>query len=152
MMKKLIFLIMSVSGSAMAQVAPIEVAQECANQMAMSICRVPINRSLLAPGQTIILSGVGRVSMSAMADYTDLYNPQVPTDPAMCDLALHYMTTEPGGDHDKIARALWTPLPKAPQATAVDIAAQVLSDVRTKAALALVLIASFGFYWNRKVS
>jgi hypothetical protein len=111
-MKKLI-LLAAFCGSAMAQVAPVDVAQECISQMSMGICKVPVDRAMLAPGQTMILSGVGRVQMSALADYTDLYNAKVPTDPAMCDLALHYMTEQPGGDHDKIARAYWTPIPKA---------------------------------------
>ena len=111
-MKKLI-LLLAFCGSAIAQVAPIEVAQECISQMSLGICKVPIDRAMLAPGQTMIISGHGRVAMSSMADYTDLYNPAVPTDPAMCDLALHYMTEQPGGDHDLIARSMWTPLPKA---------------------------------------
>lgn len=124
-MKKLIFALAIMCGSAMAQVAPVDVAQECISQMSMGICQVPIDRSMMAPGQTMILSGHGRVQMSALADYTDLYNAKVPTDPAMCDLALHYMTEQPGGDHDKIARAYWTPIPKVDQSqqiSASDIA------------------------------
>ena len=146
-MKKLILaLSVMCSGSAMAQVAPTDVAQECMNQMALGICKVPIDRTMIAPGQTMIISGHGRVSMSAMADYTDLYNPAVPTDPAMCDLALHYMTEQPGGDHDKIARAYWTPIPKPePQSNAVTIASAAI-------AAAMGIAAATFFSIRRKIA
>ena len=140
-MKKLTLLLSFFCLSALAQVAPVDVAQECMNQMAMGICRVPLDRSMIAPGQTMILSGVGRVSMSALADYTDLYNPTVPQDPAMCHLALHYMTTAPGGDHDKIARAYWTPIPKPDRApSAASVASAAIAVAMGVAAAALFSI------------
>lgn len=142
-MKKLL-LLLALCGPAMAQVAPIEVAQECATQMALGICQVPIDRTALAPGQTMILSHVGRVQMSAMADYTDLYNPLVPSDPAMCDLALHYMTEQPGGDHDKIARALWTPVPK-PDPQPLNAADAALAAIGLAMGVAAALMARKAF-------
>jgi hypothetical protein len=90
-------------------VAPEDVAAECVKQMAMGICTTKPDRSAVARGQTMLISGVGRVAYSAYLDYMDLYNSKNPSDPAMCKLALRYMVTQPGGDHDKIARALWTP-------------------------------------------
>lgn len=127
--------------AAHAQVSPADVEQECVDQMALGICRVPLDRSMIAPGQTMLLSGVGRVSMAAMADYTDLYNPLVPQDPAMCHLALHYMTTAPGGDHDKIARALWTPVPKPDRApSAVTLASAAIALAMGVAAATLFSI------------
>lgn len=69
----------------------------------------------------MLIAGIGRVNYSAYIDYMDKYNPAIPSDPAMCTLALEYMTTEPGSDHDKVARALWLPLPE-PETSFVDIA------------------------------
>jgi hypothetical protein len=110
-MKKLIVCFTLFCTSAFAQVAPIDVASECVRQMAMGICMATPDRS--TPGQTMLIAGVGRVQYSAYIDYMDLYNPALPSDPAMCDLALTYMETAPGSDHDKVARALWTPPPEA---------------------------------------
>lgn len=143
-MKKLIFALAVMCGSAMAQVAPIDVAQECISQMSMGICRVPVDRSMMAPGQTMILSGHGRVQMSALADYTDLYNAKVPTDPAMCDLALHYMTEQPGGDHDKIARAYWTPIPKPEKVEQVSAADLAKAAIWVAMGLGTVTLAAMG--------
>ena len=117
-MKKLILILALLSAQACAQPAtPEQVASECISQMTMGVCRARPDRAMIAPGQTMLISGVGRVSYAAYADYMDLFNEAVPTDPAMCDLAMHYMTATPGSDHDKIARALWTPLPDAEKHT-----------------------------------
>lgn len=88
---------------------PEMVSNECARQMSLDICTARPDRSQIKPGQTIIMSGVGRVSYSAYLDFMDLYNPQNPTATPMCKLALKFMKSEPNGDHAKIARALWTP-------------------------------------------
>jgi hypothetical protein len=88
---------------------PQEVFSECKTQMALGVCITRQEKSTIAPTQTMLISGVGRVSYSAYLDYFNLYNEKNPSDPAMCELALQYMTLEPGGDHDKVARALWTP-------------------------------------------
>jgi hypothetical protein len=90
--------------------SPEQVAAECTRQMSLGICMTKVERSSITPGQTMLLSGVGRVSYAAYLDYVDLNNPKLPTDPAMCQLALRHMTQSPGSDHDKIARALWTPV------------------------------------------
>lgn len=112
-MKKLIAYFTLFCTSAFAQVAPIDVASECVRQMSMGICMATPDRASITPGQTMLIAGVGRVQYSAYLDYMDLYNPALPSDPAMCDLALTYMETAPGSDHDKVARALWTPPPEA---------------------------------------
>jgi hypothetical protein len=91
------------------QVPPEKVAAECVRQMSLGICTTRPDKSKIAPGQTIMMSGVGRVSYSAYLDFMNLYDPKHPEETAMCKLALKYMKSEPGGDHDKIARALWTP-------------------------------------------
>lgn len=138
-MKKLILIFALLCTQAFAQPAtPEQVANECITQMTMGVCRARPDRALIAPGQTMLISGVGRVSYAAYADYMDLFNEAVPSDPAMCDLAMHYMTTQPGGDHDKIARALWTPMPH-PEArqSSVDVA-----DAAIKAAMALAAIGA----------
>lgn len=57
----------------------------------------------------MLLAGAGRVAYSAYVDFVELYDPKVPGDDAMCQLALKYMESEPEGDHAKLARALWTP-------------------------------------------
>lgn len=88
---------------------PGKVSAECVRQMSLGICMVRPDRSKLTPGETMHIAGVRDVPMAAVADYMDLYDETSPTNPAMCDLALQYMTTEPGSDHDVIARALWTP-------------------------------------------
>ena len=75
------------------------------------------DRSAVTPGQQMLIAGVGRVNYSAYLDYMDKYNPAMPSDPAMCDLALTKMTAEPGSDHDKVARALWQPVPEPEPAT-----------------------------------
>lgn len=98
-----------ISSIAFAQSSPAQVAAECTRQMSAGICYTRTNRSTLTAGQTLVLSGAGRVAMSAYLDYMDLYDLKNPEDSAMCRLALKYMKSEPGGDHDKIARALWTP-------------------------------------------
>jgi hypothetical protein len=77
--------------------------------MEAGICLARPDRSRILPGQTILIGNVGRVSYAAYADYTDLYDVKKPGDRAMCTLALHYLQTQPTGDHAKIARALWTP-------------------------------------------
>ena len=80
-------------------------------QMEMGICRsVPDVSGASAP-RTVLLAGVGRVSYAAYMDYMRLYDRKNPHDTAMCRLALRYMRSEPGSDHDKIARALWSPAP-----------------------------------------
>ncbi len=90
----------------------------------------------------MLLSGVGRVQYSAYLDYMDKYNPAMPSDPAMCDLALVKMTAEPGGDHDKVARALWQPMPEMePKTDTIDVAAKVGAGV---AALAAAFMAMVG--------
>jgi hypothetical protein len=146
-MKKLILIIALLSTQAFSQPAtPEQVASECITQMTMGVCRARPDRAMIAPGQTMLISGVGRVSYAAYADYMDLFNEAVPTDPAMCDLAMHYMTTTPGSDHDKIARALWTPIPR-PEAkqSSVDIA-----DAAIKAAMLLAAVGA-AFAVRKKV-
>lgn len=88
---------------------PRRVAAECMRQMSLGICYAKPDKSKFKPGQTLLLSGAGRVSVSAYMDYLNLYNPKNPNDPAMCAKALKYMNEEPGSEHDKIARAMWTP-------------------------------------------
>lgn len=107
----LLALFLTISGTeGLAQsVTPEMVAKECVRQMSLGICTTRPDKSKIAPGQTIMMSGVGRVSYSAYLDYMDLYNPRDPSGTAMCKLALKYMKSEPDGDHAKIARALWTP-------------------------------------------
>jgi hypothetical protein len=147
-MKKLILTLALLSTQAFAQPAtPEQVASECIYQMEMGVCRARPDRATIAPGQTMLISGVGRVSYSAYADYMDLFNEAVPSDPAMCDLAMHYMTTQPGGDHDKIARALWTPIPRPEvKQSSVDIA-----DAAIKAAMLLAAAGATAFVIRRKV-
>ena len=112
-MKHLIALYFLICTSAFGQSAsPSSVASECAKQMAMGVCMATPDRSSVTPGQTMLIAGMGRVQYSAYLDYMDKYNPANPSDPAMCDLALTHMTESPGSDHDKIARALWTPPPE----------------------------------------
>jgi hypothetical protein len=85
----------------------------------------------------MLIAGVGRVQYSAYLDYMDKYNPALPSDPAMCDLALTYMESEPGSEHDLIARALWTPPPTEQQPVSV-------TEFVGKAVLALgVALAAF---------
>ena len=110
-MKQLIISLFLLSTSVFAQVAPIDVVNECIRQMSAGVCMATPDKSSIVPGQTMLISGVGRVSYSAYLDYMDLYNPSMPSDPAMCNLALTYMQNFPGSDHDLIARALWTPAP-----------------------------------------
>jgi hypothetical protein len=138
-MKKLILILALLCSHAFAQLAtPEQVVSECISQMQMGVCRARPDRAMIAPGQTMLISGVGRVSYAAYADYMDLFNEAVPSDPEMCDLAMHYMTTTPGSDHDKIARALWTPMPH-PEAkqSSVDVA-----DAAIKAAMLLAAVGA----------
>lgn len=121
-MKKLLISLIVFSNFAFAQVSPQSVAAECTKQMAAGICMAIPDHSSVAPGQQMLIAGIGRVNYSAYIDYMDKYNPAIPSDPAMCKLALEYMTTEPGSDHDKVARALWLPLPE-PEKSFVDVAA-----------------------------
>ncbi len=86
-----------------------DIAAECERQMQAGVCLSRPDRTHIPPGQTMLISGAGRVSFAAYADYMDLYDPKNPNDAAMCKLALRYLNTEPQGDHAKIARALWTP-------------------------------------------
>ena len=117
-MKNIILsLVMLCSSAAMAQATPVQVSQECIRQMSLGICMPIPDRSILAPGAARLFSGLGRLDAFAYQDYADLYNPITPTDPAMCELALYKMSNAPGSDHDKIARALWTPLPDAEKHT-----------------------------------
>jgi hypothetical protein len=103
--------VLCAAGSALAQgVTPLQVEQECVRQMEMGICRGVLDPALAAPGRTMLIAGVGRVSYAAYMDYLKLYDKKKPMDTAMCHLARRYMTTEPGSDHDKIARALWSPV------------------------------------------
>lgn len=102
-------LLTHISSAQLQLVEPKKVAAECMRQMTLGICYAKPDRTKLQPGQTLLLSGAGRVSASAYLDYLDLYNPEKPGDPAMCVRALKYMTEAPGSEHDKIARAMWTP-------------------------------------------
>ena len=141
-MKKLILaLVVLCSGSAMAQSTPVQVTQECIRQMSAGICMAIPRRADLAPGATRLFSGIGRLSAYAYQDYMDLYNEQVPSDPAMCSLALDRMTVDPAGDHAKIARALWTPSDDAERQTdpAVIAAAALASIMLGASAAALAL-------------
>lgn len=116
------------SSAAMSQATPVQVTQECIRQMSLGICMTIPDRSILAPGATRLFSGLGRLDAFAYQDYADLYNPVTPTDPAMCELALHKMINAPDSDHAKIARALWTPLPDAEKQTdPATIAAAVIA-------------------------
>jgi hypothetical protein len=128
--KGVILSLFFVVATAFAQVAPIDVSNECVRQMSMGICLATPDRASISPGQTMLIAGVGRVQYSAYLDYMDKYNPAMPSDPAMCDLALDYMSTNPGGDHDKVARALWTPVPQAEPAMRY-------SEVSTKVAVGM---------------
>lgn len=104
-------LVLCAAGGALAQgVTPQQVEQECVRQMEMGICRSVPDAALATPGRTMLIAGVGRVSYAAYMDYLKLYDKKKPLDTAMCHLARHYMVTEPGSDHDKIARALWSPV------------------------------------------
>lgn len=100
----------AVAGAQAQGVTPLQVEQECVRQMEIGICRSVPDPAVSAPGRTMLIAGVGRVSWAAYMDYLKLYDKKRPSDTAMCRLARHYMTTEPGSDHDKIARALWSPV------------------------------------------
>lgn len=140
-MKKLFTILLLLASNAFAQPAtPEAVASECMRQMAMGICSTRPDRSTITPGQTMLISGVGRVSYSAYMDYMDLFNEAVPSDPAMCDLAMTMMTTKPGSDHDLIARALWTP----PVEAETKITASEMVDKALKAAAGLSALMLFG--------
>lgn len=89
---------------------PEQIATECKNQMSLGICLTKREKSTIEKGATMILSGIGKVSMQAYYDYVTMYDVKNPQDNSMCNLALFYMKNSPGSDHDKIARALWTPL------------------------------------------
>lgn len=97
--------------------SPEQVAAECMRQMSLGICMTKVDRGSVSPGQTMLLSGVGRVSYAAYLDYVELNNPKSPSDPAMCQLALRHMKQSPGSDHDKIARALWTSATEPPSSS-----------------------------------
>ena len=97
--------------------SPEQIAAECIRQMSLGICMTKVDRGSVAPGQTMLLSGVGRVSYAAYLDYVELNNPKSPSDPAMCQLALRHMKQSPGSDHDKIARALWTSATEPPSSS-----------------------------------
>ena len=111
-MKTLILSLSILAGAQALAFTPQQVSGECVKQMAAGICMAIPDRSAVTPGQQMLIAGVGRVNYSAYLDYMDKYNPLMPSDPAMCDLALTKMTAEPGSDHDKVARALWQPVPK----------------------------------------
>jgi len=135
-MKYLITLFLLTSNLAFGYVAPSSVASECAKQMAMGVCMATPDRSTATPGQTMLIAGMGRVQYSAYLDYMDKYNPANPSDPAMCDLALVKMTAEPGSDHDKIARALWQPVPEPePQIELSKVASLAATVVASVAAV-----------------
>ena len=108
-MKYLTATLLLACAPAFAFAPPQAVASECFRQMQAGVCAVKPDPNASYP-ETMVIAGVGQVSFSAYLDYLRLYNETVPTDPAMCALALEKMTTEPGGDHDKIARAKWTPV------------------------------------------
>jgi hypothetical protein len=110
MKNSLVVLALFSSGFCFALSNPDEVTAECKRQMSAGICLTRPDRSAVTPGETMLLSGVGRVSYSAYMDYMELYNSKDPTDSAMCQLAQQYMNEWPGSDHDKIARSLWTPV------------------------------------------
>lgn len=90
-------------------IAPEVVAAECVRQMQIGVCISRPDQSKAAAGRTMILNGAGRVSYAAYADYANKFNILNPNDTSMCQLALFYMKKTPGSDHDKIARAMWTP-------------------------------------------
>ena len=116
-MKNLILSLSILAATTANAFTPQQVSQECVKQMAVGICMAIPDRSAVTPGQQMLIAGVGRVNYSAYLDYMDKYNPAMPSDPAMCDLALTKMTAEPGSDHDKVARALWQPVPEPEPAT-----------------------------------
>src|SRR6218665_973234 len=91
------------------QASPGAVAGECARQMLAGVCRVKPDRTQALPGETLLIGGVGAVSMQAYLDYALLFNEADPQDASMCELALTKMLAEPGGDHDRLARGYWTP-------------------------------------------
>ena len=129
-MKKLILSLSILSAASAWAFTPAQVSQECVKQMQAGICMAIPDRSAVTPGQQMLIAGVGRVNYSAYLDYMDKYNPAMPSDPAMCDLALTKMTAEPGSDHDKVARALWQPVPEPESApVGVPIAAAVAGAV-----------------------
>lgn len=139
---------------------PQAIAAECVRQMDAGVCVSRPDRTKIVPGQTLLISGAGRVSYTAYADYMDLYKPSNPGDTAMCQLALRYLNTEPLGDHAKIARALWTPQspamasPVASRPTAARSVAphESASDIAWKIAkIALLLgVAYAAFQASRK--
>lgn len=94
---------------------PNAIKSECIRQMEAGICISKPTFTSSKAGQTILISGAGRVSYAAYLDYVEKYNIKSPTDTAMCDLAFFYMKTAPGSDHDKIARAMWTPEQSSPK-------------------------------------
>lgn len=113
-MKYLIAILLMAVPSAWAYVTPAEIHAECVRQMAAGVCTTKPSAPPAA-GQSMVIAGVGRISMGAWYDYASLFNEANPQDPAMCDLALLKTATEPGSDHDLYARAVWTPIKPEPK-------------------------------------
>ena len=113
-MKYLIAILLMAVPSAWAYVTPAEIYAECVRQMAAGVCTTKPSAPPAA-GQSMVIAGVGRISMGAWYDYASLFNEANPQDPAMCDLALAKTATAPGSDHDLYARAVWTPIKPEPQ-------------------------------------
>lgn len=153
-MKKLTFIAaLLVANTAFAQSAlsPAQVSKECIRQMSLGICTVRPDRTKILPGETMHIAGVRDVPMTAVADYMDLYDETNPTNPAMCELALQYMTTEPGGDHDVIARALWAPIPYEDMESYLQRTNYEEQVKRWTAGIAMALVAcAAAFGWRSK--
>ena len=86
-----------------------ETVAECIRQMKLGVCITKNTNSSSNLDSTILISGIGRVSNKAYSEYASKVNYNNPNDFSMCYLAGKYMKNSPGSDHDKIARALWSP-------------------------------------------
>jgi hypothetical protein len=111
-MKNLYILLLGIFGFCQTahSITPRQVEIECERQMSMGICFTRVERSTISPEKTMVISGAGRVLYTAYLDYIDKYDANNPKDFSMCRLALYYMVKKPGSDHDKIARAMWSPV------------------------------------------
>jgi hypothetical protein len=119
-----------------------ELVAECTRQMEAGVCLSRPDRTQIQPGQTLLISGAGRVSYAAYADYMDLFDPKNPNDAAMCQLALRYLSAEPHGEHAQVARALWTPLARATPVQSV--APETAGDIAWKIGK-VILLATLAF-------
>jgi hypothetical protein len=136
-MKNLLAMLLLFSGAAFAQ-APQAVQGECVRQMNMGLCIAQNDGSSDPIGSSVLITGAGYVPLSAYRDYTRLANENNPQDVAMCDLAYVKMTTEPGGPHDLVARALWTPHEQEVKQT---ISEQITQELKTNQTLQKTSIA-----------